>query len=180
MRSASAPNPETPEENRKRFASYVAGKDPLAMQADAPAILSRLIEGVADDEVRRRPAPAKWSVVEIIAHLADDELATTWRYHQMIEHSGEKLWSFDQDHWSELGSYGLRDTKEALDLFRLLRQANLRMLARLSREEWDREGEHSERGRMTVRDLATHMAAHDINHIEQIRRILHKDQGPGS
>ena len=117
MGSASAPRPETPEENGKRFASYVAGKDPLEMQADAPTILSRLILGVADDLLRRRPAPAKWSVVEIIAHLADDELATTWRYHQMIEHSGEKLWSFDQDHWSELGCYGSRDTKAALDLF---------------------------------------------------------------
>lgn len=175
MGSASVPSSETPEANRKRLASYVAGKDPLEMQADAPGILSQLIEGVADDELRRRPAPAKWSVVEIIAHLADDELATTWRYHQMIEHNGEKLWSFDQDYWAKLGSYASRDTKEALDLFRLLRQANLRMLARLSREEWDRQGLHTERGRMTVRDLASHMAAHDINHIEQIRRILHKD-----
>jgi hypothetical protein len=175
MGSTSVPRYETPEENRKRLASYVAGKDPLQMQAAAPHILSQLIEGVADDELRRRPAPSKWSVVEIIAHLADDELVTAWRYHQMIEHDGEKLWSFDQDRWAELGSYALRDTKEALNLFCLLRQTNLRMLDRLSPEEWRREGQHTERGHMTVRDLATHMAAHDINHIEQIRRMLHKD-----
>lgn len=150
------------------------GNNPLQMQAAAPDILAQLIEGVTDEELRRRPAPAKWSVVEIIAHLADDELATAWRYHQMIEHSGQKLLSFNQDHWAELGSYASRDTKEALDLFRLLRQANLRMLDRLSPEEWRCEGQHTERGPMTVRDLATHMAAHDINHINQIRRILHK------
>jgi hypothetical protein len=163
---------ETPEEYRQRFARYVEGKDPLQMQAEAPRILSQLIDGVASDELRRRPAPAKWSVVEIIAHLADDEIATGWRYRQMIEHNGEKLLGFDQDNWARLGDYGSWSAEDALELFRGLRKANLRMLAHLSDAEWEREGHHTERGRMTVRELARHTAAHDVNHIEQIRRIL--------
>ncbi len=46
------------------------------------------------------------------------------------------------------------------------------MLGRLSADEWERAGEHAERGRLTVRELARHMAAHDMNHIEQIERLL--------
>lgn len=57
-------------------------------------------------------------------------------------------------------------------MFRLLRDANLRMLARLTPEEWQRHGMHAERGRMTVQELARHMAAHDMNHINQVRRLL--------
>lgn len=165
---------ETPEQYRERFARYVAGKDPIQMQEEAPRIVSHLIEGVADETLKRRPAPGKWSVTEIIAHLADDEIATSWRYRQMIEHNGERILGFDQDEWARLGGYGSWSAREALELFQGLRKANLRMLAHLSEEEWEREGHHTERGRMMVRELARHMAAHDINHIEQIRRILGK------
>ena len=166
---------ETAEEYRKRLASYVEGRDPIQMQRDATAILSDLIDGVATAQLKRRPAPGKWSIVEILAHLADDEIATSWRYRQMIEHNGEKLLGFDQDEWARLGAYGSWEADDALELFRRLSEANLRMLAGLSAEEWDGSGHHSERGRMTVRELARHMAAHDINHIEQIRRIVQKD-----
>lgn len=167
--------PETAEEYRKRLAAYVEGKDPLQMQHEAPKILSQLIAGCTGQELRRRPAAGKWSVLEILAHLADDEIATSWRYRQMIEHSGKEMPSFDQDEWARLGAYSFWEANDALELFRRLREANLRMLAGLSREEWEREGQHAERGRITVRDLARHMAGHDMNHIGQIRRILHKD-----
>lgn len=167
--------PETPEEYRKRLTAYVEGKDPLQMQREAPQILSRLIAGYTVQELKRRPAPGKWSVVEILAHLADDEIATSWRYRQMIEHNGEKLLGFDQDEWARLGRYGSWEVNDALELFRRLREANVRMLVGLSEEEWERAAEHTERGRMTVRQLARHMAAHDVNHIEQVRRILHRD-----
>jgi hypothetical protein len=57
-------------------------------------------------------------------------------------------------------------------MFRLLRQANVRLLAGLTPEEWQRWGTHAERGRMTVAELAGHMPDHDARHIEQIVRIL--------
>jgi len=163
---------ETPEEYRARLAGYVAGKDVLELQREAPRTLARLIEGIPEEALRRRPAPKKWSVVEIIAHLAEDELTSTWRYRQMIEHNGAKLLGFDQDEWARLGDYASWNINEALEMFRLLREANLRMLAILSPEEWECAGEHAERGKLTVRELARHMAAHDMNHIEQIERLL--------
>jgi len=163
---------ETPEQYRERLAKYVEGKDVLKLQREAPRTLARLIEGIAEEVLRRRPAPRKWSVVEIIAHLAEDELTSSWRYRQMIEHNGVKLLGFDQDEWARLGDYGAWNVSEALEMFRLLREANLRMLGRLSADEWERAGEHAERGRLTVRELTRHMAAHDMNHIEQIERLL--------
>ena len=162
------------EEYLSRIQSYAKEKDPLAMQAGTTALLAELIEGILDEALRRKPAPGKWSVAEILAHLADDEIVTFWRYRQMIENDGCALAGFDQDQWARLGKNASADARESLQLFRLLRESNLRMLRNLTPEEWQRSGTHAERGRITVQSLAHHMAGHDANHIEQIRKILEK------
>ncbi len=81
------------------------------------------------------------------------------------------LAGFDQDEWARLGDYESWPARTALEMFRLLREANLRMFGRLTPDEWRRCGIHAERGRITVADLARHMAAHDVNHMLQVRRI---------
>jgi hypothetical protein len=163
---------ETIEQYQTRLAAYVENRDPVEMQRDAPRKIASLIRGIAHGLLARRPAPDRWSVVEIIAHLAEDELTSTWRYRQMIEHDGVALVGFNQDLWARLGKYGEWSAQEALEMFRLLREANVRMLSSISEEQWERSGVHAERGKITVRSLARHMAAHDVNHIRQIERIL--------
>lgn len=163
---------ETAEEYKSRFAAYVEGKDPITMQREAPDTIAGLIAGIAPAKLKQPPAPGKWSVLQIIAHLAEDELASSWRYRQMLEYDGPELTSFDQALWASLGDYSSWEPADALAMFRLLRQANLRMFARLTPQQWERYGTHTERGRVTLRELCRHMAAHDINHIEQINRTL--------
>jgi len=165
---------ETAGEYQARLDSYIGDKDPIAMQRQAPRTLAGLIEAAPDEVLSLRPAPGKWSVRAILAHLAEDELVGSWRYRQMIEHSGATLPGFDQDEWARLGDYDSWTAPEALEMFRLLREANLRMFGRLTPEEWRRCGTHAERGRITVEDLARHMAGHDVNHIAQVRRRLER------
>lgn len=164
--------PETAEQYRKRLAEYIEGADPLRIQQETPARLSHIIEGLSAEQLRRRPTGDKWSIVEILAHLAEDEFASSWRYRQMIEHDGVTLYGFDQEFWARLSDYAAWNAHDALELFRLLREANLRMLHTLSPEQWEHSGSHVERGTLTVRDLARHMAAHDINHTRQIEALL--------
>jgi hypothetical protein len=163
---------ETAEQYKARFAAYVEGKDPITMQRETPRTLAHLVYGVPAPELAHKPAPDKWSVTEILAHMAEDELSSTWRYRQMIEHDSPALLGFDQQLWSHLGDYASWKPQEALEMFRLLREANLRMFARLTPAHWQRHGVHAERGQLTVQDLCRHMAAHDMNHIDQIRKIL--------
>ena len=163
---------ETPEQYQARLNSYIADQDPIEMLRTAPTLLAGLIEDAPDSLLERAGGGGKWSVNAIIAHMAEDELASSWRYRQMIEHNGATLPGFDQDEWARLGNYGSWSTKEGLNMFRLLREANLRMFATLTAEEWQRHGFHAERGRITVESLARHMAAHDVNHIAQVRRAL--------
>ncbi len=157
-----------------RIASYVEGKDSLSIQHQSYQTLARLVEGVPEEALVGQCSPGKWSVREILAHLAEAEIVSTWRYRQMIEQNGVALTAFDQDEWARLGDFGATDVRESLEIFRLLRQNNLRMFARLTHEEWQRFGRHSERGKMTLEDLVRQMAGHDLNHIQQVRQILTK------
>jgi len=157
-----------------RMVAFTEGNDPVAMQREMPGILNKIIQGVPEKELRRSPAPGKWSVSEILAHLADAELVSVWRYRQMIEHNDAPLAAYDQDQWASIGKYSEADPKDSLQLFTALRNVNLRMFARLRPEEWQRGGMHVERGRISVESLARHVAGHDRNHLEQIEKILSK------
>ena len=155
-----------------RILGLMKGKDPVAVQRETSSQLAGLISGVSAVKLSTRPTPDKWSVGEIMAHLAEAEITSTWRYRQMLEHDGCSLPGFGQELWARLGGYASREPEDSLQLFRLLRETNLSMFDRLTAEEWQRHGVHTERGEMTVRDLAVQIAGHDINHIEQIRAIL--------
>jgi len=163
--------PDTPD-YLDRIREHAQGKDPLAAQAQSPALIAELIANIPSDRLTTSPAPGKWSIAEILAHLAEDEIATAWRYRQMVEHPGIDLSGFDQDLWASLGNYAARNPHDSLALYRLLREANLHFLHSLTPEQWESFGIHAERGRITVRDLATHMAGHDANHIVQIQKLL--------
>ena len=157
-----------------KMVAFTEGKDPIEMQREMPGILSQIIQGVPEKELRRSPAPGKWSVSEIIAHLADSEVVSVWRYRQMIEFNDGPLTPYDQDKWASMGKYSAAEIKESLQLYTMLRKINLDMFARLTPQEWKRGGIHAERGRITVESLARHVAGHDRNHLEQIQKILGK------
>jgi hypothetical protein len=157
---------------KARILGLMKDKDPVEVQRETSSQLAGLISGVPAVKLSTRPAPDKWSVGEIMAHLAEAEITSTWRYRQMLECDGCSLPGFGQELWARLGDYASREPEDSLQLFRLLREINLRMFDRLTAEEWQRHGVHTERGEMTVSDLAVQIAGHDINHIAQIRAIL--------
>ncbi|MGA9566081.1 MAG: DinB family protein [Candidatus Korobacteraceae bacterium] len=163
---------ETQMEYKARIIGLMEGKDPVAVQRETGLHLAQLIDGVPTETLRARPAPDKWSVAEVLAHLSEGEITSSWRYRQMIEHDGCSLPGYDQELWARLGGYAIRKPETSLQLFRLLREENLQMFDKLTPEEWQRHGVHTERGEMTVRDLAVQIAGHDMNHVAQIRKIL--------
>ena len=71
-----------------RIRDYAQGKDPVELQAQTPELIAELLAKATHEQITTRPSKGKWSMGEILAHLAEDELATAWRYRQMVEHSG--------------------------------------------------------------------------------------------
>ena len=163
---------ETQAQYKARILSYLAGRDPMPLLAAAANTLAALLDGVPESVLSRRPSATKWSIREIVAHLADDELVGGYRIRLILSAPGTWIQAFDQDAWAETGRYGRADVAQSLALFRTLREANLSLLRLLEPGEWERFGVHDERGRESVRDIAAYYAGHDLNHFAQIERIL--------
>jgi hypothetical protein len=163
---------ETPQDYTKRILGYADGKEALAVQAATAETLARLIEGVSTDKLRTRPAPGKWSVGEILAHLADAEIVGGFRMRLILGSPGTPVAAYDQDNWVASGHYARRDPRKSLEQFRVLREANLALLESLDPEQWSHYGMHSERGKETIEHIARMFVGHDINHLQQVEKIL--------
>jgi len=163
---------ETPQQYTERILSYVEGKQPLVVQAATAKRLNRLIKGIPTAKLRKRPTPDKWSVSEIIAHLADAEIVGGFRLRFILGSPGAPIVAYDQDKWVTSGHYDQRDPRKSLEQFCVLREWNLALLKSLMPEQWKHYGIHSERGRESIEHIVRMFAGHDINHLEQIEKIL--------
>ena len=162
---------ETVDEYKERIVAYLGGADPLVLQAKAPDVLDALVNDLSTVQLDQQPTPGKWSIREIVAHLADDELVGAYRIRLILSAPGTAIQAFDQDVWATTGRYSTRDVNDSLALYRTLRSANLKLLQSLSADEWAMSGVHAERGVESIRDIAMYFAGHDINHFRQIESI---------
>lgn len=163
---------ETVEQYRERMLQHVGGKDPVKLLATAPTQLARLLRGVPQPKARKRPAPDKWSISEIVAHIADAEVVVGYRIRAILGQPGTPIIGFDQDTWLTALHYDKRDLKKSYEQYRAMREANLALLKSLKPEQWKHVGMHSERGPESVDMVVRMFAGHDINHFGQIVRIL--------
>jgi len=163
---------ETAQQYTRRILGFMEGKDPLAVQAATAEKLRQLIKGLSTPELRRRPAPEKWSVNEIIAHLADGEIVGAFRLRSILGAPGSPVAAYDQDQWVTSGHYDKREPEKSVELFRVLRKANLALLESLRPEQWKQYGMHSERGQESIEHIVRLFAGHDINHLQQIEKIV--------
>ena len=134
--------------------------------------LDARLRGVAEEALRRLEAPGKWSVTQVVQHLADSELVFGFRSRMILTEDRPALQGYDQDKWASLFHYGEASSERALAQLGVLRAANLAVLSRLGPSELERVGMHSERGPESLGHLMKLMAAHDLVHRRQVERVL--------
>ncbi len=143
--------------------------DVLSHTADA---LRDMIRGVGTEVLDRPEAADKWSVTGVIAHLADSELVWSNRLRMVLAEDRPELIGYDQDLWAVRLGYDDRDVGHELQLFDVVRQANLGLVERAEETDMQRLGIHQERGEETVEHMVRLYAGHDLVHLAQARRIL--------
>lgn len=152
------------------YASFIGNREPLeVIRTTAP----RLEEAVQSHDARalnRSPAPGKWSVREILCHLADCELVFAFRLRQALAEDHHVIQPFDQEKWAE--TYAQYDVRTASAVFSAVRHWNLALIAGLKAEAFAKTLNHPERGDMTFETVIETMAGHDLNHLRQIDAIL--------
>jgi len=165
--AAEKPGPVIPE----KYAQALGGDDPLEAMAESPDRLRKLVTGLTEKQLAAKPAPGKWSIREIIAHLADGEVILGSRYRFAAAHDRPAIAGYDQDAF--VARLGVANAKAAdlIDDFAMVRAANLGLLQRLPEEAWERVGIHAERGEESIRKMVYMYAGHDRHHLRQIETI---------
>lgn len=150
----------------------LGSRDPLEILAETPDWILERIETLDDDQLRRPEGPAKWSITQVLAHLADAEIAYGWRARLMLTQENAPLTGFDESLWMSRFDCANADPDQALDVFTTLRDWNLRVWSAATPHDLTRIGIHSERGPETFDLVRKLSAGHDLRHRRQIDRII--------
>jgi hypothetical protein len=145
--------------------------DLLERYRRGPEVLAMVLTGVFGEEEDFVPAPGKWTIRQLIAHLADAELVGAHRFRQVIAEDNPTLIAYDQDAWTANLDYARRKPKQSLETFRRVRAENFELLKELPESAWLRTGNHSERGPVSLRELLEGYAGHAESHARQMQEI---------
>ena len=137
----------------------------------APEALATVLTGVSGVEEDFVTAPGKWSIRQIVAHLADAELVGAHRLRQVIAEDNATLIAYDQDAWTKNLDYARRTTVQSLESFRRIRAENFELLQGVPPDAWNRAGNHTENGPMTLLRLLEGYAGHAESHGRQLQEI---------
>ena len=150
------------------YAYALGGRDPREVIAETPVRLARMLAAMTVEEIEAVPAPGKWSVREVVAHLADCEIAFGFRLRQAL--AGEShIQPFDQDAWAR--AYGVYSADFALATFTALRAWNVAFVSGLTEADKLLPTFHPERGEMVLWTVVETMGGHDLHHLAKLETL---------
>lgn len=152
------------------YASFVESLDVMEQLRATPVRLENLLHKIAPERLNVSPQPGKWSLRDIVCHLADTEIVFAFRLRQALAEDRHVVQPFDQDKWA--AAYESYDARIALLTFSAVRQWNLSFISGLRPDDFARTVHHPERGDMTLKTIVETMAGHDVNHLRKIETLV--------
>jgi DinB superfamily len=156
---------------QQQLLTLLGEDDPAEVQELTEAGLRSVLHDAGSD-LGRRPAPAEWSVLELLGHLVDAEIVMSGRFRWTISQDQPPLLGYDQDQWVARLHHNDDQPDELLAVFSALRAANLGLWRRSSADERERVAMHSERGPESYQLMFRMLAGHDRFHLKQMRETL--------
>ena len=143
----------------------------LAVLEQTPIIIEKIIWSANEDQLHWKPAMDRWSISEVLAHLADVEVVGfRERVQKMLDEKNPTLHNYDQNAAYKAGKYAGK-AREHLKQFCHERDRTLSWLRYLAAGAIGRTGEHEEAGRVTIGQFLNEWACHDLGHIRQIAEL---------
>jgi uncharacterized damage-inducible protein DinB len=140
--------------------------------AHGPGQLQEAVAACPGEALDFKPGPGKWSIRDIVWHLAESELHGYCRGRTIVSEPGAAIVAYDQDRWAASLGAEAHPLEEALELFRLLRELMARQLRALPEEAWGRTLRHPERGEVTLERWLEIYEGHLQVHLAQMDRTL--------
>jgi hypothetical protein len=142
-----------------------------------PEILTALLDNVSQEQAQSaKGGDEGWSVVEVVCHLRDAEEIAVQRMETIRDQDDPLIHGYDQEELARKRNYAADDLRSALAGFMKFRERHITGLSALTPQQWERPGQHSELGTVTIMNHTQHMAAHDAVHCAQIARQLAKNR----
>ena len=139
----------------------------------APTVLEALLRGCTQEQAQAAHGGDEgWSAVEIVCHLRDNEERVLERMRLMRDEADPFIAAYDQEQWARERNYLADNLREALAAFVRSRTSHIAELAALTSPEWERTGQHQERGRITISEQTLRVVCHDAIHAAQLARQL--------
>ncbi len=152
------------------YAQVLGDRDPLEVLAETQRTIPVIAQTLGPDALKRSYAPGKWTAAEVLAHLADCEVAFGFRIRQILAEPILPIQPFDESGWAR--HYSQMDGMEAAQTFQSLRGWNLSLFSKLSEEELSRQANHPERGPQSADTAIRVMAGHTLHHLAQLEKIV--------
>lgn len=155
----------------KALLALLGDREPIAVLEKTPSEVARRVAGLSRDDLARPETQGKWSMTQVLRHLADGDLIWGYRLRRIIAEDRPAIYGYDQDLWADRLHYDRADAEGALAEFRALRAGHVRLIRMLGPAEKKRVGVHTERGEESIEHMIRMYAGHDILHMNQLDRI---------
>ncbi|HXW92349.1 MAG TPA: DinB family protein [Terriglobales bacterium] len=153
-------------------------REHIAAADKSPKRIAAAVSGLPDAILRFKPAPDKWSILEVLGHLADVEIVYAHRFRQMLADKKPVIAPMDQVAWATRLGYSEESPAELVAAYGLNRHRTLQLLRRLKPGDLEKSAYHPELERdVTVAEYVAKIASHGANHLAQIERL--KKEAPG-
>lgn len=154
-----------------RYVDALAGDDAFTSFRKAPKRMAKLLKGLSKRELSRVPPDGGWSILQVLAHLADGEFVLGARMRMAAAHDTPPIHPYDEKLFAtRLGVENAR-ADDLLECFAGTRRANVLFLERLPEGARARAGLHAERGLESIETMLAIYAGHDRIHEAQIERV---------
>ena len=155
----------------------------ISLLEKTPRLLETMLCDLPGELLHWKPAPERWSISEVLAHLAALEQVYAERALRMVAEDSPALAKYDLAGAVARGEYSRGSAGEHLALFTRTRRSTLALLVGLPASAGARTGVHSELGTITLTEMLNEWANHDLGHIRQIAELyrahaFHPYSGP--
>ena len=161
-----------PRTYREKVFNLLGGRDPIEVLGQTASALADIVARHPAEVLRGRAIPGKWTPNEIIGHLTDCEWVYGYRLRLILCEDEPPIRGFTQDAWVAAQRHNEREPSELVEIFRTLRGLNLSVWRRITAEEFERSGQHNERGAESLAVMLKLLAGHDVSHLDQIGRYI--------
>ncbi|WP_248923995.1 DinB family protein [Paenibacillus hamazuiensis] len=139
--------------------------------ADTYDQLTNAIRGLTEEQLKWKSAPEKWSVTEVLAHLADHSIVFSFRIRKLIAEPGAQLPPFQQDPWVGESRANQSSVHDILAVYQALLSYNILLFKRIPAEAWEKTAISPRGTEVSLLDSFQSFVKHVQTHLAQIERI---------